>query len=513
MADPQALLVATAAAQAVQTSACPRRSSTWPRRWCTWPPPEIQQRHHGARRGHGRRPGRQGGAVPPACATPTTRDRVVWSRQGLPLPARRPRGVVRSSMCRMIWSARTTTSPTDHGAERAVGERLPRLRRIVRAAAAEGSTVDDSGTGAGEESREIARSPTGRRRHRPAQRAARPEAGLLRARAAGPPVPEELYAGGDRLARRPAFGQGGTHVDRARRDQREVRTGKMRGGRRPGPPASAVTMVDTTGVGVAAARSAGPVSPPSTVPARVPAPWVVRGPRLHRRRRPGRLSSAARAVGSPAARSVWVRYRRRPSAPRVPDGRRPRGGSTAGRLGRRSVRSNGPASRPPALSPGRIVGFRDFRPAARRLRDAVRRPRPAWVHRWIRRSPPAAGSRFRQCLTPARDRCEPARPRVPARGRRNAARPRTPNIECRWRWTAQPRDAARHRTEGRSGSYSRESRARPRTWHGGGGVGSTDREFPPGLVWARTAAGRRSRVSCPARSPARARSGQKRRGP
>jgi putative ATPase len=43
--------------------------------------------------------------------------------------------------------------PTDHGAERAVGERLPRLRRIVRGGepSPDGSTVDDSGPAAGEE--------------------------------------------------------------------------------------------------------------------------------------------------------------------------------------------------------------------------------------------------------------------------------------------------------------------------------------------------------------------------
>jgi putative ATPase len=39
MADPQALLVATAAAQAVQLVGLPEASSTWPRRSCTWPPP------------------------------------------------------------------------------------------------------------------------------------------------------------------------------------------------------------------------------------------------------------------------------------------------------------------------------------------------------------------------------------------------------------------------------------------------------------------------------------------
>jgi putative ATPase len=39
--------------------------------------------------------------------------------------------------------------PTDHGAERAVGERLPRLRRIVRGAgpSTDGPAADDTGTG------------------------------------------------------------------------------------------------------------------------------------------------------------------------------------------------------------------------------------------------------------------------------------------------------------------------------------------------------------------------------
>lgn len=38
MADPQALPIAVAAAQAVQLIGMPEGASPWPRQWCTWRP-------------------------------------------------------------------------------------------------------------------------------------------------------------------------------------------------------------------------------------------------------------------------------------------------------------------------------------------------------------------------------------------------------------------------------------------------------------------------------------------
>jgi putative ATPase len=96
----------------------------------------------------------KGGAVPPALRDahyPGARG--LGHGRGYRYPHDDPRGVVTQQYVPDDLVGTDYYHPTDHGAERAVGERLPRLRRIVRggAPAADGSAEDDSGAAAREE--------------------------------------------------------------------------------------------------------------------------------------------------------------------------------------------------------------------------------------------------------------------------------------------------------------------------------------------------------------------------
>ena len=158
MADPQALLVATAAAQAVQNVGLPEAQLNLAQAVVHLATaPEVEQRHHGARRGDGRRPGRprrRGSGR--TCATRTIPARVVLvTARGYRYPHDDSRGVVTQQYVPDDLVGADYYQPSDHGAERAVGERLPRLRRIVRGL---GGPVERSG-GGGRSGREP---PTGR---------------------------------------------------------------------------------------------------------------------------------------------------------------------------------------------------------------------------------------------------------------------------------------------------------------------------------------------------------------
>ena len=90
MADPTALLVATAAAQAVQYVGLPEAQLNLAQAVdAPGHRAQVERGHHGDRRGDGRRAGRprRRGAAG-ICATRTTPDRVGSGTARLPLPAR-----------------------------------------------------------------------------------------------------------------------------------------------------------------------------------------------------------------------------------------------------------------------------------------------------------------------------------------------------------------------------------------------------------------------------------------
>ncbi|MEV4706963.1 replication-associated recombination protein A [Actinoplanes sp. NPDC049316] len=134
MADPQALLVATAAAQAVQSVGLPEAQLNL-----------AQAVVHLATAAKSNtvttaisaaiadvRAGR-GGPVPPHLRDahyPGSRG--LGHGKGYRYPHDDPRGVVRQQYVPDDLIGADYYTPTDHGAERAVAERLPRLRRIVR---------------------------------------------------------------------------------------------------------------------------------------------------------------------------------------------------------------------------------------------------------------------------------------------------------------------------------------------------------------------------------------------
>ncbi|MEU4157054.1 replication-associated recombination protein A [Actinoplanes sp. NPDC026670] len=134
MADPQALLVATAAAQAVQSVGLPEAGLNLAHavvHLATAPKSNsvtvaLGEAMSDVRAG-------RGGPVPPHLRDahyPGSRG--LGHGRGYRYPHDDPRGVVRQQYVPDDLVGTDYYRPTDHGAERAVGERVPRLRRIVR---------------------------------------------------------------------------------------------------------------------------------------------------------------------------------------------------------------------------------------------------------------------------------------------------------------------------------------------------------------------------------------------
>ncbi|GIE82758.1 hypothetical protein Aph02nite_87080 [Actinoplanes philippinensis] len=134
MADPQALLVASAAAQAVQNVGLPEAGLNLAHavvHLATAPKSNsvtvaLGEAMADVRSG-------RGGPVPPHLRDahyPGSRG--LGHGRGYRYPHDDPRGVVRQQYVPDDLVGTDYYRPTDHGAERAVGERVPRLRRIVR---------------------------------------------------------------------------------------------------------------------------------------------------------------------------------------------------------------------------------------------------------------------------------------------------------------------------------------------------------------------------------------------
>ena len=138
MADPQALLVATAAAQAVQQVGLPEAGLNLAQavvHLATAPKSNSVTTALGAAMADVR--AGKGGAVPAALRDshyPGARG--LGHGRGYRYPHDDPRGVVTQQYAPDDLVAADYYQPTDHGAERAVRERVPRLRRIVRGLAA-----------------------------------------------------------------------------------------------------------------------------------------------------------------------------------------------------------------------------------------------------------------------------------------------------------------------------------------------------------------------------------------
>lgn len=173
MADPQALLVASAAAEAVQNVGLPEAQLNLAQavvHMATAPKSNSVTMALGAAMADVR--AGRGGAVPAHLRdSHYSGSRGLGHGKGYRYPHDDARGVVTQQYVPDDLVGADYYQPTDHGAERAVGERLPRLRRIVRGGgpasagpraneggpSADGSKVedsgkvDDSGTAAGEE--------------------------------------------------------------------------------------------------------------------------------------------------------------------------------------------------------------------------------------------------------------------------------------------------------------------------------------------------------------------------
>ncbi|MBG0566195.1 replication-associated recombination protein A [Actinoplanes aureus] len=134
MADPQALLVATAAAEAVQLIGLPEAQLNLAQavvHMATAPKSNSVTTALGAAMADVR--AGRGGAVPAHLRDahyPGSRG--LGHGRGYRYPHDDPRGVVRQQYAPDDLVGTDYYRPTDHGAERAVGERVPRLRRIVR---------------------------------------------------------------------------------------------------------------------------------------------------------------------------------------------------------------------------------------------------------------------------------------------------------------------------------------------------------------------------------------------
>jgi putative ATPase len=142
MADPQALLVATAAAQAVQNVGLPEAQLNLAQavvHLATAPKSNSVTTALGAAMADVR--AGRGGAVPSALRDshyPGARG--LGHGRGYRYPHDDPRGVVTQQYIPDDLLDAEYYQPTDHGAERAVRERVPRLRRIVRGLAAPASS-------------------------------------------------------------------------------------------------------------------------------------------------------------------------------------------------------------------------------------------------------------------------------------------------------------------------------------------------------------------------------------
>jgi putative ATPase len=157
MADPMALVVASAAAQAVQNVGLPEAGLNLAHavvHLATAPKSNSVTKAIGAAMADVR--AGRGGAVPPALRDahyPGSRG--LGHGQGYRYPHDDARGVVTQQYVPDDLVGADYYQPTDHGAERAVGERLPRLRRIVRGGgpgpSADSPDATDSGPSAGEE--------------------------------------------------------------------------------------------------------------------------------------------------------------------------------------------------------------------------------------------------------------------------------------------------------------------------------------------------------------------------
>jgi putative ATPase len=138
MADPQALLVATAAAQAVQSVGLPEAQLSLAQavvHLATAPKSNSVTTALGAAMADVR--AGRGGAVPaPLRDAHYPGARGLGHGRGYRYPHDDPRGVVTQQYMPDDLIDAEYYQPTDHGAERAVRERVPRLRRIVRGAAA-----------------------------------------------------------------------------------------------------------------------------------------------------------------------------------------------------------------------------------------------------------------------------------------------------------------------------------------------------------------------------------------
>jgi putative ATPase len=138
MADPQALLVATAAAQAVQLIGLPECQLNLAQavvHMATAPKSNTVTTAIGAAMADVR--AGRGGAVPSHLRDahyPGARG--LGHGRGYRYPHDDPRGVVTQQYIPDDLTGSDYYRPTDHGAERAVSERVPRLRRIVRGLAA-----------------------------------------------------------------------------------------------------------------------------------------------------------------------------------------------------------------------------------------------------------------------------------------------------------------------------------------------------------------------------------------
>jgi putative ATPase len=134
MADPQALLIATAAAQAVQNVGLPEAQLNLAQavvHLATAPKSNSVTTALGAAMADVR--AGRGGAVPAQLRdSHYPGSRGLGHGKGYRYPHDDFKGVVTQQYVPDDLVGTDYYQPTDHGAERAVGERLPRLRRIVR---------------------------------------------------------------------------------------------------------------------------------------------------------------------------------------------------------------------------------------------------------------------------------------------------------------------------------------------------------------------------------------------
>jgi putative ATPase len=145
MADPQALLVATAAAQAVQSVGLPEAQLNLAQavvHLATAPKSNSVTVALGAALADVR--AGRGGAVPAHLRdSHYAGSRGLGHGKGYRYPHDDPKGVVRQEYVPDDLIGADYYHPTEHGAERAISERLPRLRRVVRGPAYRGSPDAD----------------------------------------------------------------------------------------------------------------------------------------------------------------------------------------------------------------------------------------------------------------------------------------------------------------------------------------------------------------------------------